>query len=175
MLPMSTTDYLINAALIGMVLLQMRDKELDLRSVLIPVALLFTIGRQYLTTLPTAGNDLVLIGALATIGITLGTLSGFATSVRAGDNGHAIARVGVGAAALLLVGICARMAFVFAVHNGAGHAVASFSASAHITASAWPVALVLMAISEVLVRIAIVQIRGRQAMAGHAAPVAVAA
>jgi hypothetical protein len=178
MLAMSLTDYLLNAGLIFLVVRQMRDRELDLRSALLPLVLVFTIGQNYLTSLPTAGNDLLLAGGLALIGLTLGILSGFATSVRPGDNGHAIARVGWGAAFLLLIGIGARMAFVFAVNNGAGHAITSFSSSAHITAAAWPVALVSMAVLEVVVRVVIVQLRGRHAMAtrrpGHV-PVAVAA
>jgi hypothetical protein len=164
MLPMTLTDYLINAGLIFLIVRQMRDRELDLRSALLPLVLVFTIGHQYLNTIPTAGNDLLLAGGLALIGITLGTLSGFATGVRPGDNGHAIARVGWGAALLLLIGICARMAFVFAAHNGAGHAIASFSASAHITAAAWPAALVSMAVLEVVVRVVIVQLRGYKMM-----------
>jgi hypothetical protein len=168
-LAMTTTDYIINAALIFMVFHQMRDKELDIRSALIPLGLVFGIGQHYLTTLPTAGNDIVLIGLLAVVGISLGIASGFATSVRAGDNGNAVARVSWRAAGLLLVGICARMAFVFAVKNGAGHAIASFSAANHVTAAAWPVALVSMAILEVVVRILVVQVRGRQTMAGQPA------
>ncbi len=176
MLPMTTTDYLINAGLVLLVFRQMRDQQLDRRSIIMPLVLMVSIGGQYLHALPTAGNDLVLIGLLATVGLTLGTLSGFATSVRAGDNGYAIARVGWGAAALLLVGLLARMAFVFAADNGAGHAIASFSSTNHIGAAAWPTALVLMAILEVVTRIVIVQIRGRQAMAGRPlAPIAVAA
>ena len=54
------------------------------------------------------------------------------------------------------------MVFVFAVHHGARHAVASFSMAHQIGAAAWPVALVLMALLEVSTRIAIVQLRGRQ-------------
>jgi hypothetical protein len=167
---MSTTDYLINGLIVVLVLRQMHDRRLDLRSALLPLGLVIGIGQQYLTTIPSAGNDLVLIIGLSAIGITLGALSGLATSVRAGDDGHAIARVGWRAAGLLLVGLLARVAFVFAANNGAGHAIASFSASSHITAAAWPAALVLMAVLEVLVRVAVVQYRGHQVMSREEAP-----
>ena len=115
-------------------------------------------------SIPTAGNDLVLIAALGTVGLTLGIASGFATHVRAGENGLAVARVGWLAGALLIAGIGSRMVFVFAINHGARHAVASFSMAHQIGAAAWPVALVLMALLEVGTRIAIVQLRGRQAM-----------
>jgi len=172
---MTTTDYLINAGLIFMVLRQARERELDRRSVLVPVALVAFAAQTYVHSIPTAGNDLVLIGALGTIGLALGVASGFATSVRAGQNGLAVARVGWLAGGLLIAGIGSRMVFEFAVSHGARHAVGSFSYAHQIGAAAWPVALVLMALLEVGVRIAIVQVRGRQALRAGAVTVPVAA
>ena len=172
---MTTTDYLINAGLIFMVLRQARERELDRRSVFVPVALVAFAAQTYVHSIPTAGNDLVLIGALGTIGLALGVASGFATSVRAGQNGLAVARVGWLAGGLLIAGIGSRMVFEFAVSHGARHAVGSFSYAHQIGAAAWPVALVLMALLEVGVRIAIVQVRGRQALRAGAVAVPVAA
>jgi hypothetical protein len=173
MLPMTTTDYLINAAFLLIVVRQSRARELDRRSIVVPLVLIFFVGQMYLHSIPTAGNDLVLIGALATVGLGLGVASGFATHVRAGDNGLPVARVGWVAALLLVAGIGSRMVFAFVVSHGAHQAIASFSIANHITAAAWPTALVLMAILEVTTRIAIVQVRGRQAQAG--APLVAAA
>ena len=175
MTPMTTTDYLINAVFVLIVLRQARERELDLRSFLIPLAVVAYVAQMYVHSIPTAGNDLLLIAALGTVGLTLGIVSGFATHVRAGENGLAIARVGWLAGALLIAGISSRMAFVFAIHNGARHAVASFSMAHQIGAAAWPVALVLMALLEVGTRIAIVQLRGRNAMRSSAAPLAAVA
>ncbi len=115
-------------------------------------------------SIPTAGNDLVLIGALGAVGLGLGIASGFATHVRAGENGFAVARVGWIAGALLIAGIGSRMVFAFALSHGAYHAVATFSITHQIGASAWPVALVMMALLEVSTRVVIVQLRGRHAM-----------
>ena len=106
----------------------------------------------------------MLIGALGTVGLALGIASGFATHVRAGENGVAVARVGWIAGALLIAGIGSRMVFAFAMSHGARHAVASFSIAHQIGAAAWPVALVLMALLEVSTRITIVQLRGRHAV-----------
>ena len=164
MTAMTITDYLINAVFVLIVLSQARERELDRRSFIIPLAVVGYVAHIYVHSIPTAGNDLVLIAALGTVGLTLGIASGLATHVRAGANGLPVARVGWLAGALLIAGISSRMVFVFAIHHGARHAVASFSMAHQIGAAAWPVALVLMALLEVGTRIAIVQLRGHRAM-----------
>ncbi len=164
MVPMTITDYLINAVFVLIVFRQARERELDRRSVIIPLAIVAYVAHLYVHSIPTAGNDLVLIGALGTVGLALGIASGFATHVRAGENGLAVARVGWIAGALLIAGIGSRMVFAFALSHGVHHVVVSFSIAHQISAAAWPVALVMMALLEVSTRIAIVQLRGRHAM-----------
>src|SRR5579859_5528090 len=154
---MTTTDYLLNAAFVLLVLRQATERKLDRRSVTVPLILMFFVGSLYLHTLPTAGNDLFVIGGLVLVGLTLGVAGGLATEVRA-SGGVALARVGWIAGGLLVLGIGARMAFAFAVGHGLEPAVRTFSIDHQIDAAAWPVALVLMALIEVGVRIAIVQI-----------------
>jgi len=166
---MTITDYLINAIFVLVVARQARERELDRRSILVPLVLVFFVAQMYLHSIPTAGNDLVLIGLLAAVGLTLGIASGFATHVRAGDHGLAVARVGWLAATLLIAGIGSRMVFAFAVSHGLRSDIASFSIAHHISATAWPTALVLMAICEVTTRIAIVQLRGHKAMSDQTA------
>ena len=161
---MTTSEYLINAAFVLLVLRQARERRLDLRSFLVPLVILFFVARQYVHSLPTAGNDLLLVLALASVGLTLGVLSGLATSVRAGGDGVALARVGWVAGVLLVAGIGARMVFAFAVTHGAEPAIRSFSISHQIGAAAWPVALVSMAVFEVVTRLVIVQLRGRRSI-----------
>jgi hypothetical protein len=161
---MTITDYLINAVFVLIVLSQARERELDRRSFIIPLAVVGYVVHIYVHSIPTSGNDLVLIAALGTVGLTLGIASGLATHVRAGENGLAVARVGWLAGGLLIAGISSRMVFVFAIDHGARHAVASFSMAHQIGAAAWPVALVLMALLEVATRITIVQLRGHRAM-----------
>lgn len=161
---MTTTDYILNAAFVLLVLRQARERELDRRRVIVPLVLMLFVGSQYLRSPPIAGNDLALIALLAAAGLALGVAGGFATHVRRGD-GVALARVGWIAAALLVLGIGARMAFAFAVGHGLEPAVRTFSIDHRIGASAWPVALVLMALAEVGARLAIVQARGRLLLA----------
>ena len=172
---MRTTDYVINGLFVLIVLRQARERELDRRSAVIPLAIVAYVAHLYVRSIPTAGNDLVLIAALGTVGLALGVASGFATHVRAGEHGLAVARVGVAAGALLIAGIGSRMVFAFAISHGARHAVAGFSQAHQIGAAAWPVALVLMALLEVSVRIAIVQLRGRRSMDAGAPGIPVAA
>jgi hypothetical protein len=57
------------------------------------------------------------------------------------------------------------MVFAFAIGHGLEPTVRSFSLAHQIGATAWPVALVLMALIEVGARIAVVQLRGRRLLA----------
>jgi hypothetical protein len=157
---MTTTDYLVNAGFVVLVLRQARERRLDRRSLLLPLAAMVFVARQYVHSIPTAGNDLVLVGLLAGLGLTLGVLCGFATHLRAAADGAALARVGRLAGGLLVAGIGARMVFAFAVGHGAEPAIRAFSIAHQIGAAAWPVALVSMALCEVTARLVIVQLRG---------------
>jgi hypothetical protein len=172
---MTTIDYLINAVFVLIVFRQARERELDRRSVIIPLGIVAYVAHLYVRSIPAAGNDLLLIGALGTVGLALGIASGFATHVGAGEHGVAVARVGWIAGALLIAGIGSRMVFAFAMSHGAYHAIASFSYSHHIGAAAWPVALVLMALLEVSTRITIVQLRGRHAVRASTSMIAATA
>lgn len=166
---MTTTDYLINGLFVIVVLRQSRERVLDRRSIVAPLVLVVFVARMYLHSIPTAGNDLVFVGALASAGVVLGLLSGIATHVRVGADGRARARVGWLAAVLLIAGIGSRMAFAFAMSHGAESAIRSFSVAQQIGAAAWPVAFVGMAVCEVATRLATVQLRGRGRIAARPA------
>jgi hypothetical protein len=171
---MTTTDYLINAAFVFVVLRQARERRLDRRSLVLPLVAVYFVAQRYVHSIPTAGNDLVLLAVLASVGLTLGILCGFATNVRAGGDGVALARVGWVAGGLLVAGIGSRMVFVFALSHGAEPAIRGFSIAHQIGAAAWPVALVSMGLCEVTARLATVQLRGRRLLAAQA-PIGMAA
>jgi hypothetical protein len=105
---MTTSDYLINAVFVLVVLRQARERQLDVRSAVVPLVVVFFVAQRYVHSIPTSGGDLVLVGMLACVGLMLGALSGFATHVRVGSDGVALARVGWLAGCLLVAGICAR-------------------------------------------------------------------
>jgi len=165
---MTTTDFLINAVFVLVVLRQARERKVDAHSFLVPMGVVFFVGRMYVHSVPTAGNDFVLVGVLACVGLALGLLGGFATHVRISGDGEALARVSWIAGALLVAGITSRLVFVYAVHHGAHHAVSAFSIANHIGAAAWPVALVSMALVEVSARLVTVQLRARRLTASRA-------
>jgi hypothetical protein len=158
---MTTFDWVLNIALIGLVLRQMRGRRLDRRGLLMPVALVLWAATQYLHGIPTAGNDLVLVTVAITAGLMLGTASGLLTRIEAGASGVAVARATVAVALLLVVGISARMGFALYVQHGGAPTVTRFSIAHHLTATGWVTALVLMAFVEVLSRTFVLWTRSR--------------
>src|SRR5919197_2301669 len=124
---MRTTDYLINAMFVLIVFRQSRERGLELRSVIVPLGIVAYVAHLYVRSIPTAGNDLVLIAALGSLGLALGVASGFATHVRAGENGLAVARVGWIAGGLLISRIGSRGGFSVWLSPGARDPGAGFS------------------------------------------------
>jgi hypothetical protein len=160
---MTLTDYSIDIALIAIVLLQIRGRALTARSLLIPIGLGGWAAITYLHTIPTAGNDLVLIAGCAVIGVLLGALTARFTSVARRHDGLVVAKAGPLAAGLWVLGVGTRFAFQLYATHGRGDAVARFSAEHNITsASAWTAALVLMALGEVFARSGLLAWRGQK-------------
>lgn len=161
---MTPFDYITDIALIAVVVLQMRVRNLTLRSLLLPLGLVAGAGIIYLRPVSLAGNNLTLIIVLVAAGLTLGTLSGMTTSIwRRG--GSVVSQAGLAAAFLWVLGMAARFAFaVWVTHSGAA-AVGRFSFRNDITgAHIWQFALVLMAYAEVLSRIGVLQVRRFRAL-----------
>jgi hypothetical protein len=79
MAAMRASDYLINAMFVLIVFRQARERELGRRSVIIPLAVVAYVAHLYVRSIPTAGNDAVLIATLGTLGLALGVASGVAT------------------------------------------------------------------------------------------------
>lgn len=178
---MTATDYILDLGLIGLVLVQVRGRRLTLHSLLLPVGIVAWVAHTYLTSVPTAGNDLLLVAVCSAVGLALGTGAGLLTRITAGPDGAPVARAGWAAAVLWVVGVGFRFAFQeFATHGG-DQAIAHFSAAHAITSGqAWVAALVLMAIGEALARTVVLAARtyGRAllpsrpaAMMDHGAPV----
>lgn len=161
---MTFTDYLLDISLIGFVLLQVRSRKITLHSLLPPILISAWAIANYFHGVPTAGNDLVLVGLATGLGITFGALAALYTKVTTGPDGVPYAKAGVVAAVLWIVGVGTRFAFqLYASHGGAG-AIARFSASHSITTgNAWVAALLLMALGEAVIRTAVVAYRGYRA------------
>ncbi|HZU72008.1 MAG TPA: hypothetical protein VE990_04485 [Acidimicrobiales bacterium] len=152
---MTITDYALNIALVGLVVLQLRGHKVTRARLLLPVVMTVWAASQFLHDIPTAGNDVVLEAALAGTGAALGLAAGLATTVSRLGAG-AFAKAGAMAAALWVFGIGARMGFSLWVTHGGRASVASFSQTFHITSgAAWAVGFILMAMVEVGVRTAV--------------------
>jgi len=159
---MTTTDYLIDSALVLLVLLQIKERPLTTKQLLRPVVLLGVAVVSYLHGIPTAGNDLVLTDALVVLGGAIGIASGETVKMRRGANGEALVRAGWLSGSLWVLGMGSRMAFLIWISHGGSSVIASFSAQHSITSGeAWTVALLGMAAAEVLGRTAVLALRSR--------------
>ncbi|MEV3859047.1 hypothetical protein AB0J38_32620 [Streptomyces sp. NPDC050095] len=166
---MTTTEWITDIALLLVVFRQLREGRLDLRSFLIPLGIVAFVAYSYLDTVPTGGNDLVLIGTLVAVGAALGIAGGVYTRIRALD-GHLLIKAGAVSAALWVLGMGARMAFqLWTEHGGGADTVARFSITHHITSDqAWVAAFVLMALTEVVTRLATIYLRSQRVPTGTA-------
>jgi hypothetical protein len=162
---MSITNYLLDSALVLLVLLQIRERPLTTRSLLRPLVIVAIAVVIYFSSLPTAGNDLVLIGALALLGALLGISAGQATFIRRrSEDGAVTARAGWLAGFLWVLGMGLRFAFLVWINHSGAASLARFSATHSITgAAAWTDALLAMAVFEVLGRSALLALRRRRA------------
>ncbi|AIV35833.1 hypothetical protein LMJ38_12445 [Streptomyces sp. R1] len=168
---MTTTEWITDIALVLVVFRQLREGRLDRRTFLIPLGIVAVVAYSYLDSVPTEGNDLVLIAVLAGVGAALGVAGGVYTRIRALD-GHLLIKAGAVSAILWVLGMGARMGFQVWVEHGGADDVARFSIAHHITSDqAWVAAFVLMAVTEVVTRVATIYLRSRvhaRAAAGSA-------
>jgi hypothetical protein len=159
---MTTSEYLLNLALVGLVVLQIRGIKMTAAALLVPVLMTAWAASQILQSVPTAGNDLLLESAFAVCGCVLGVLAGIATSVRR-IGAAAVARAGALAAALWVAGVGARVGFSLWVQHGGAPAVAHFSVVHHITGGpAWGTGFIFMALVEVTSRTGVLYLKTRR-------------
>jgi hypothetical protein len=170
---MTTTDYLIDSALVLLVLFQIKERELTIRSLVRPLVILSIAVFTYLHGIPTAGNDLILVAVFALLGALIGIASGQTVIMRRGTGSEVLARAGWASGFLWVLGMGSRFAFlIWATHGGAS-TIASFSAQHSITSQeAWTVALLAMAVFEVCGRTLIQATRRYQLQGGVTAELA---
>lgn len=163
------TTYLISASLILLVIRQIREHPLDARSLATPVLAVGAAAVMFLHSVPAGGSDLALEAACVLGGAGMGAIGGLATRLRLGADGRPLGRAGALAASMWVGGVGARLVFAVAASNGDGPAIARFSIAHHITGSAaWVAALVMMALADVLTRLAVIYLRGRRLAAAPA-------
>ena len=167
---MTTTDYLIDSALVLLVLLQIKERPLTTRTLVRPLVIVAIAVVSYLHGIPTGGNDLVLVGLLATLGAIIGIASGQAVLMRRGDDGEVLARSGWASGCFWVLGMGSRFAFIYWITHSGASTIASFSAQHSITSGeAWTVGLLAMAVLEVGGR-SLIQLVRRNQLGTTAAP-----
>jgi hypothetical protein len=168
---MSITDYLIDSALVLLVLLQIQERPLTTKSLVRPLLIVGIAVVNYVHGIPTAGNDLVLIGVLALLGLLIGTASGQTVLMRRGSGGEVLARAAWLSGFFWVLGMGSRFAFLIWVNNGGAATIGQFSAQHAITGGeAWTVALLSMAVFEVCGRSLLLAARRHQLPQGDSVP-----
>jgi hypothetical protein len=163
---MTTTEYVLNLFLVGLVALQIRGITVTKAALLFPVVMTTWIALSLLKSIPTAGNDLRLELAGAVAGATLGAFAALATSVKR-SGATAVAKAGVVAAFLWVVGIGARVGFSLWVGHGGATTIRQVSLVHHITGGpAWGTTFILMAVTEVVARTGVIYLKTRRSGAG---------
>jgi hypothetical protein len=163
---MTFTDYLIDSALVLLVLFQIKERTLITKSLVRPLVIVGIAVANYLHGIPTAGNDLVLLAVLALVGLSIGVASGQTVIMRRAANGEVLARAGWLSAIFWVLGMGSRFAFLIWVNNGGAATIGHFSSTHSITGGeAWTVALLAMAVFEVCGRTLVQAVRREQLMA----------
>jgi hypothetical protein len=164
---MTTSDWILDIVLILVVLRQICWSRIDAMTVLLPLGIVAFVAHKYLSPIPTGGNDLLVIGAFATVGLVLGVAGGLTTHVRveqgsggSGGGGKVSVRAGFVAASLWVLSMGGRLAFVIWTEHSGGPTLVRFSEQHHITSiQTWVSALILMVLCEVCARIGTILIR----------------
>lgn len=160
---MSTSTYLIDSALVLLVLLQIKERTLTTRQLVRPLIILGIAVAAYLDGIPTQGNDLALILSIALIGGAIGVASGMTVIMRQLPDGGTGFRAGWSSAAFWVLGMGSRFAFAWWASHGGASSIGSFSLQHHIGgADVWTAALLGMAVFEVCARTAVMALRWRQ-------------
>lgn len=159
---MNTTEIITFAGLAAFVIAtQMGRRRLSLRRLLLPFLAVGIVGYHYLHSIPTVGGDLDFEFSLSLAGALCGILAaGIMNVERDEQTGRIVTQAGVTYAALWVIVFGGRLAFAWAASHIWSHQVAQFSVQHQITGSAaWTAAFVLMALSMVLTRTAVVALR----------------
>lgn len=168
---MSTTTYIIDSALVLIVLLQIWERPLTTRQLIRPLIIMGIAVASYLKGIPTAGNDLVLAGVLAAVGGVIGVASGLSVIIKRRADGTVTFRSGWISGLFWVLGMGSRFGFAYWASHGGVSTIANFSATHQITSgNAWTVALLAMAAFEVGGRTLTMALRWKGADALAVAP-----
>lgn len=171
---MNTTDYLLNGLMVFSIVRQLRGRRLAGINLALPLIIVAYVATSYLRTIPDSGHDLVLLALGMGVGLTLGVLCGLTTVIYPGRGSVLFVRATGIAAALWVLGVGARLGFALYAQHGGAPMIERFSAAHALSMQAWVAALILMALTEVVSRTAVLLVRSRR-LAGAAGSAIMAA
>jgi len=157
---MTTFDYLLSLLGLAALLVAMRRRELTDHTLRRQVLLAGVIAVVFLHGVPTTGADGVLVALGIAGGAACALLGAYGTTLEPIPGGGVVARAGVLAFAVTILAFGGRMAFAFAADHGLGPDIARFSVNVGIHSQhAWVAALVLMAVTDIALRAAVLWLR----------------
>lgn len=169
---MTPAELLLNLALlVAIVFSQLGRRVVTRRRFTIPLLIVAIAGLEYLRGAPTVAGDLRFYIIGAAVGALFALVASLFVRVERDPSGQIVARTGVAYALVWLVVIGGRVAFAeAATHTTFGNTVASFSRAESISGSgAWRAMFVLMALTMVVTRLAILGARSAQLRFGASA------
>jgi len=159
---MNISDYIIDSSLVLLVLMQIRERPMSRRPLIRPLVILGVAVVSYLHGVPSQGNDLVLLGVFGVTGGLIGLASGVTVIMRRNREGVVTFRSGWVSGFFWVLGMGSRFGFIYWITHGGVNSIAHFSANHQITGNeAWTVALLGMAVAEVLARTVTLAVRWR--------------
>ena len=159
---MTTTEYALNFALVGLVLLQIRGIKVTKAALLFPVVMTLWIATSLLKAIPTARQRPVLESAARWPARPWARWPGWPPRSPVAARPRS-PRPGALAAVLWVAGIGARVAFSLWVGHGGAATIRDFSIAHHITGgAAWGTAFILMAMTEVATRTGVIFVKTRR-------------
>ena len=153
---MSTSQYLLNAALLAFVLwANLGTRAVSRARFTLPLLLVAVAAPVFLRAVPTAGHDLGLELAGVALGAVLGLVAAALVRVHRDASGRLVMRAGAAYAALWVAVIGGRCVFAYGAEHWFPAAIGRFSMTHQITgADAWTAAFILLSLSMVLTRVA---------------------
>jgi hypothetical protein len=168
---MPTSALILSAAILaGVFLSDLGVRAVTRKRLIRPLVIAGVAGASYLTAFATSGSGLAIeiagVGAGAALGLLAATLMHVEHDER---QGHAVTRTGYGYAAIWVVVVGARLAFIYGSSHWFAGSLDSWMLAHHITAGALTDALILMALAMTTARTLSLAARSRAALAGRLA------
>lgn len=149
---MTAFDYVFPLLLMLSVLRQIRGKRLTWTQLAWPLGLVAWATGTYVRGFPATTAAVLLVVCCAVVGVGLGSAAGWRTHVYVRGDGAVMARATGAAVTLWIVGTIGRLVFGLYAEHGGGPAISAFGTAHDIAFAAWPAALTLMALAEVIGR-----------------------